>query len=32
MRKHAGRKQRWTQQDARTYSSDFGKVIYDQDG
>lgn len=32
MSKHAGRKQRWSQQDARTYSGDFGKVIYQQDG
>lgn len=32
MSKHAGRRQRWTRQDARTYSSDFGKVVYQQDG
>lgn len=30
MSKHVGRKQRWTQEDARTYSSDVGKVLYEQ--
>jgi len=30
MSKHVGRKQRWTQEDARTYSSDLGKVHYEQ--
>jgi len=30
MSKHVGRKQRWTQEDARTYSSDLGKVLYEQ--
>jgi hypothetical protein len=32
MSKHAGRRQRWTRQDSRTYSGDFGKVVYQQDG
>jgi hypothetical protein len=30
MSKHVGRKQRWLQTDARTYSSDSGKVIYER--
>jgi hypothetical protein len=30
MSKHVGRKQRWTQQDARTYSSMLGKVAYQE--
>jgi hypothetical protein len=31
MSRHVGRKQRWTQQDARTYTSGLGKVVYRQD-
>lgn len=32
MSKHSGRKQRWSQQDGRTYLCEFGKVVYQQDG
>ena len=32
MSKHVGRKERWTQVDARTYCSDLGRVVYRQDG
>lgn len=32
MSKHASRRQRWTRQDARTYSADFGTVIYQPEG
>jgi len=31
MSKHVGRKQRWTQQDAKTYVSSLGPVVYRQD-
>ena len=31
MSKNAGRKQRWTQRDARTYKSALGRVAYVQD-
>ena len=31
MSKHVGRKQRWTQQDAKTYASNLGPVVYRQD-
>jgi len=31
MSKHIGRKKRWAQQDAKTYSSSLGKVRYEQD-
>jgi hypothetical protein len=31
MSKHVGRKQRWTQRDARTWSSALGPVVYRQD-
>jgi hypothetical protein len=31
MSKHVGRKQRWSQADARTYTSALGKVLYQQD-
>jgi hypothetical protein len=30
MTKHVGRKRRWTRQDAKTYSSEQGKVVYQQ--
>ena len=30
MSKHVGRKKRWTQEDARTYASALGKVVYDR--
>jgi len=30
MSKHVGRKQRWTQENTRTYRSDLGKVVYEQ--
>ena len=32
MTRHIGRKQRWSQLDAKTYSSDEGKVRYEGDG
>jgi hypothetical protein len=32
MSKHVGRKQRWAQQNASTYLSNLGKVIYDRNG
>ncbi len=32
MSKHVGRKQRWTRQDARRYSSPLGQVVYEQNG
>jgi hypothetical protein len=32
MSKNVGRKQRWAKADARTYSSDLGKVVYQQNG
>ncbi len=31
MSKNAGRKKRWAQKDAKTYTSDLGKVAYQQD-
>ena len=31
MGKHVGRKQRWAQKDARTYTSALGPVVYRQD-
>ena len=31
MGKHVGRKQRWSQKDARTYTSALGPVVYRQD-
>jgi hypothetical protein len=31
MGKHIGRKQRWAQKDARTYTSALGPVVYRQD-
>jgi hypothetical protein len=31
MSRHVGRKQRWTQQDARTYRSALGQVVYRHD-
>ena len=31
MSKHVGRKDRWTQKDARTYTSALGPVVYRQD-
>jgi hypothetical protein len=30
MSKHVGRKQRWNRADAKTYSSDWGKVLYER--
>jgi hypothetical protein len=30
MSKHVGRKQRWAQVDAKTYSSSLGKVVYQE--
>jgi hypothetical protein len=30
MSKNAGRKERWAQRDARTYSSTLGKVVYQE--
>jgi hypothetical protein len=32
MSKHVSRKQRWNQEDPRTYRSEWGKIIYDHDG
>jgi hypothetical protein len=32
MSKHVGRKQRWTRQDDRRYSSPLGQVFYEQNG
>jgi hypothetical protein len=32
MSKHVGRRKRWSQQDARTYSSAVGRVVYERDG
>ena len=32
MSKHVGRKQRWSRKDAKTYTSEFGRVAYLQDG
>ncbi len=32
MSKHISRKHRWTQTNPRTYRSEWGQVIYDQDG
>jgi hypothetical protein len=32
MSRHVGRKQRWTRQDAKTYSSREGRVVYEQGG
>jgi hypothetical protein len=31
MSKHVGRKHRWAQKDAKTYSSSLGQVRYEQD-
>jgi hypothetical protein len=31
MSKHVGRKQRWTERDARTWTSSLGPVVYRQD-
>lgn len=31
MSKNAGRKERWTRKDAKTYTSDLGRVAYQQD-
>jgi hypothetical protein len=31
MGKHVGRKQRWTQKDAKSYTSSLGEVVYRQD-
>jgi hypothetical protein len=32
MSRHISRKQRWTQQDARNYTSVLGRVVYEQNG
>jgi hypothetical protein len=32
MSKHVGRRERWSRQDARTYSSAQGRVVRDRDG
>ncbi len=32
MSKHVSRKERWNQEDRRTYRSEFGSVVYDRDG
>ncbi len=32
MSKHLGRKQRWTRQDSRRYTSALGQVLYEQNG
>ena len=32
MTRHVGRKQRWTQKDAKSYASTLGTVVYQNDG